>query len=94
VKVQPVAIDYGEAAAEIAWVGAEPAGANAKRVVARPGSIPVVLRFLEPVDPHVAGDRKTLAARAQAEVVESLGVAPPAKAAPSGVGAKPLYGRR
>ena len=94
VKVQPVAIDYGEAAAEIAWVGSEPAGANAKRVMGRPGSIPVVLRFLAPVDPHVAGDRKTLAARARSEVVEALGVGPAAGAAPSGDAPQPLYGGR
>jgi lyso-ornithine lipid O-acyltransferase len=74
VKVQPIAIDYGDLAEEIAWVGEEPAGSNAKRVVSRKGTIPVVLRFLEPVDPHEAGDRKTLAARSRAEVVEALGL--------------------
>jgi 1-acyl-sn-glycerol-3-phosphate acyltransferase len=73
VKVQPVAIDYGPLAQEIAWVGEEPAGANAKRILSRPGSIPVALRFLEPVDPHAAGDRKRLAAESRAEVVEALG---------------------
>ena len=52
-------------ASEIAWVGEEPAGANAKRVLSRPGTIPVTLRFLAPIDPHEAGDRKTLAARSQ-----------------------------
>ena len=36
---------------EIAWVGDEPAGVNARRVLARPGTLPVTLRFLEPVDP-------------------------------------------
>lgn len=72
VKVQPVAIDYGAIAEEIAWVGDEAAGANAKRVLSRPGGIPVTLRFLEPVDPHAAGDRKNLAARARAEVVEAM----------------------
>ena len=86
VKVQPVAIDYGDVAEEIAWVGDEPAGANARRVVSRKGTIPVVLRFLAPVDPHQAGDRKTLAARAQAEVVEAL--------AAFGPGAEPLYAPR
>jgi lyso-ornithine lipid O-acyltransferase len=74
VKVQPIAIDYGALAEEIAWAGAEPAGANAKRVLSRKGTIPVTLRFLAPVDPHEAGDRKTLAARAQAEVVEALAI--------------------
>ncbi len=72
VKVQPVAIDYGEATAEIAWVGDESAGANAKRVLSRRGSIPVALRFLDPLDPAEAGDRKALAAGARAEIVEAL----------------------
>lgn len=85
VKVQPVAVDYGENAEEIAWVGEEPAGANAKRVLSRKGSIPVVLRFLAPVDPHEAGDRKALAASSRAEIVETLGFEDPAQ---------PLYGPR
>ena len=75
VRVQPVMIDYGEIGPEIAWVGAEPAGANAFRVVGRRGTIPVTLRFLEPIDPHEVGDRKILARQAEAEVVEALGSA-------------------
>ena len=86
VRVQPVAIDYGALAEEIAWTGAEDAGVNARRVLSRKGTIPVVLRFLEPVDPHAAGDRKTLAARAQAEVAEAL--------AASAAAAQPLYAAR
>lgn len=77
VRVQPVAIDYGGDAEEIAWIGDEPAGANAKRVLSRRRPIPVTLRFLDPVDPHAAGDRKTLAARSRAEVVEALGAFEP-----------------
>lgn len=73
VQVQPVAIDYGDDAEEIAWIGAEPAGENVKRVVGRRGTIAVTLRFLQPVDPHRAGDRKTLATWAQAEVEAALG---------------------
>lgn len=73
VKVQPVAIDYGDLAEEIAWAGSEPAGANAARVLSRRGSIAVILRFREPFDPHVACDRKALAARAQDEVTAALG---------------------
>jgi lyso-ornithine lipid O-acyltransferase len=86
VRVQPVAIDYGDLAEEIAWIGEEPAGSNAKRVLSRKGTIPVVLRFLAPVDPHEAGDRKVLAARARAEVVEELGAFDP--------GAELLYAPR
>ena len=94
VRVQPIAIDYGDIAEEIAWVGAEPAGANAKRVVGRPGTIPVLLRFLEPVDPAEAGNRKALAACAQAEVVEALGVSILSAPAAFGEDGQPLYGRR
>ena len=82
VRVQPVAIDYGDLAAEIAWAGDEAAGANAGRILSRRGTIRLVLRFLAPIDPHAAGDRKVLAARAQAEIAESLGF---------GAAAQPLY---
>ena len=37
--VQPVAIDYGAACDDVAWVGDESYGANAKRVLARPGTV-------------------------------------------------------
>ncbi|HEX8641218.1 MAG TPA: lysophospholipid acyltransferase family protein [Allosphingosinicella sp.] len=77
VKVQPVAIDYGEAAEAIAWVGSEPAGANARRILSRRGTLPVTLRFLEPIDPHSAGGRKALAAAARAQVVAALGAFAP-----------------
>ncbi|MGQ0590821.1 MAG: lysophospholipid acyltransferase family protein, partial [Sphingosinicella sp.] len=64
VTVQPVALDYGALAREIAWTGDEGSGANAMRVLSRRGTIPLTISFLAPVDPHEAGDRKTLAARA------------------------------
>jgi 1-acyl-sn-glycerol-3-phosphate acyltransferase len=72
VKAQPVAIDYGEAAHDIAWVGDETAPANARRVLSRRGTAQVTLRFLEPVDPATVHDRKHLAAAARAEIVEAL----------------------
>ncbi|MFN3389541.1 MAG: lysophospholipid acyltransferase family protein, partial [Allosphingosinicella sp.] len=79
VKVQPVALDYGEAAHDIAWVGKEGAAANAKRILARPGTIPLTVRFLAPVDPQAAGDRKALAESCRAEILEALdGPAPSA----------------
>jgi 1-acyl-sn-glycerol-3-phosphate acyltransferase len=72
VRVQPVAIDYGDQAHSIAWVGEESAGANVRRVLSRRGTTPVMLTFLEPVDPAVVGDRKALAAAARAEIHEAL----------------------
>jgi 1-acyl-sn-glycerol-3-phosphate acyltransferase len=81
VKVQPVALDYGAAAHDLAWVGDEPGLANLRKVLSRRGTAPVTLHFLAPVDP-ATGDRKTLAAQARAEIVEALG--------PSGGGADRL----
>jgi 1-acyl-sn-glycerol-3-phosphate acyltransferase len=72
VKVQPVAIDYGAAVHEIAWVGRESAKSNVTRVLSRPGTIRVELSFLEPVDPASAGDRKQLAQSSQGEIVDRL----------------------
>lgn len=72
VRVQPVAIDYGALTGEIAWVGDESTGANAKRLLRRSGRIPVTIRFLAPIDPTEAGDRKALAAQARAEIVAAL----------------------
>lgn len=73
VKVQPVALDYGAAADDIAWLGQEPALANAKRVLSRRGTTPVTLRFLPPLDPAGFGDRKALAEAARGEIVRALG---------------------
>lgn len=81
VKVQPVAIDYGAAAHDLAWVGEEAGLANVRKVLSRRGTAEVVLHFLAPVDPE-AGDRKALARAARDEIVEAL--------SPSGGGADRL----
>lgn len=73
VRLQPVALDYGAAGEEIAWVGEEAAAANAKRILSRRGTTPVTIRFLEPIDPAGAGDRKVLAKQARQEIVNALG---------------------
>jgi len=73
VTVQPVAIDYGEATKDLAWLDGETIVSNARRVLSHRGSLKVVLRFLEPVDPHLAGDRKALAARSREAIVAALG---------------------
>jgi 1-acyl-sn-glycerol-3-phosphate acyltransferase len=83
VKVQPVAVDYGAATQEIAWVGNESTGANARKVMSRRGTFQATVRFLDPIDPHEARDRKILAARSRDAVVAAL----PA----SGSGSDPVY---
>lgn len=72
VTVQPLAIDYGAASHDIAWVGGESAKANVKRVLSRKGTTPVTLRFLEPVDPAGMADRKLLAETARQRIVAAL----------------------
>jgi 1-acyl-sn-glycerol-3-phosphate acyltransferase len=76
-RVQPIAIDYGTAAAEIAWVGDEPAGSNTKRILGRRGVFPVTLRFLDPLDPAMFPDRKALATAARDAIVAALDASAP-----------------
>jgi 1-acyl-sn-glycerol-3-phosphate acyltransferase len=82
VKVQPVALDYGAAGADLAWVGDEKALVNVRRVLSRPGTTIVTATFLAPLDPETAGDRKILAVRSRDAIVAALGAAsgPPADA--------------
>lgn len=75
--VQPVALDYGDATATIAWTDGESTADNVRRILSRPGTIPVTLTYLAPIDPAVAGDRKALAACAREEITASLASAAP-----------------
>jgi 1-acyl-sn-glycerol-3-phosphate acyltransferase len=81
VKVQPVALDYGPAGHDIAWVGEESAGGNVKRILSRRGTVPVTVRFLAPIDPAEAGDRKVLAELSRGEILAALGTDPSAASA-------------
>jgi 1-acyl-sn-glycerol-3-phosphate acyltransferase len=81
VEVQPVALDYGAAAHDLAWIGDESGLANVRKVLARRRTTAVTVQFLAPIDP-ATGDRKTLASAARAEIVEAL--------SPSGGGADRL----
>ena len=78
VMVQAVAIDYGAAGPDIAWTGDEPAVANVKRVLSRPGSTAVTLRFMPPMQPSHFHDRKDIANAAFEQVVAALEPSAPA----------------
>lgn len=71
VPVQPVALDYADAAA-IAWAGAEPGTANLRRILARGGRLELTIRFLPPLQGAALRDRKLMAAAAQAEIIAAL----------------------
>ena len=72
ITVQPVAIDYGSAATDIAWTGDEDLGPNAKKVLARPGPLRCIIKFLPPL--AASDDRKLLAVQAQAAIEAALGL--------------------
>ncbi|HEX2763734.1 MAG TPA: 1-acyl-sn-glycerol-3-phosphate acyltransferase [Allosphingosinicella sp.] len=72
VRLQPVALDYGAGARDIAWVGDEAGLDNVKRVLSRPGTLRVRIRFLPPIDPAEAADRKRLAEASRARIVAAL----------------------
>jgi 1-acyl-sn-glycerol-3-phosphate acyltransferase len=80
--VQPIHIDYGASAADIAWVGDEPAAANAMRVLARKGPLSVTIHLLAPFDPASCADRKMLAATARARILASMAQQTPSAIAP------------
>lgn len=74
ISIQPVAIDYGAVAGDIAWVGDESFGANALRLLGRRGRFPVTLHFLAPLSHADFADRKAIAAHSRAEIAAALGV--------------------
>ena len=72
VRVQPVWIDYGTAAAEIAWIGKETGLANVRRILARRRRVPVTIHFLQPFDPAAIGNRKAIAAEARIRIEAAI----------------------
>ena len=72
VMVQPVVLNYGENAEDIAWIGEESGLHNAMRVMARKGSFPLSLHYLEPFSPVDYRGRKAVAAKAREEIERQL----------------------
>jgi 1-acyl-sn-glycerol-3-phosphate acyltransferase len=76
VMVQPVQLDFADMD-DAAWIGDEDYELSVTRFLERPGRLDVTIRFLDPIDPAEAGDRKKLAAMARAAVLHGLsGVRP------------------
>jgi 1-acyl-sn-glycerol-3-phosphate acyltransferase len=80
VMVQPVLLDYGALAPRIGWIGEESGLANAAKILARRGTFPLRLCFLEPFSPEHHPGRKAIAAEArariEAELAKTLGAPP------------------
>jgi 1-acyl-sn-glycerol-3-phosphate acyltransferase len=74
VVIRPVALDYGEAAAEVSWWN-QPAMENVFHLLGRRGTLPVTVNLLEPLDRR--GDRKQLSNAAREAIGETLGLTLP-----------------
>ncbi|GMN04094.1 lysophospholipid acyltransferase family protein [Erythrobacter sp. MTPC3] len=72
VMVQPVLLDYGSVAEWIGWIGEEGGLNNAKRVLARKGTFPLKVHFLEPFSPADFRGRKAIGAEARRRIEEAL----------------------
>lgn len=72
VRIQPVLLDYGEAADAVAWIGTEHGVNNFKRILSRRGTIPLTIHYLEPLDEADTHDRKLIAARVQAAIAAHM----------------------
>ena len=72
VMVQPVMLDYGRMGEEVGWIGNESGLNNAKRLLARRGSFPLKVHFLDPFHPRDFPGRKAIAAESRNRILEAL----------------------
>ncbi len=72
ISIQPVAIDYGNSAAFVAWTEDESVGVNALRVLGRPGGLDVTLHFMNPLNHDDFEDRKAIAAHSRDAIAQAL----------------------
>ena len=72
VEIQPVLLDYGSDAAEIAWVGEEHGLDNFLRILARRRPLVVRVKFLPPLHGAALENRKTIAGAAREAVLREL----------------------
>jgi 1-acyl-sn-glycerol-3-phosphate acyltransferase len=70
--VQPVWLDYGADAADIAWVGEEHGLDNFLRILARGRPIALTVHFLPPLAGEALATRKTIAAAAREAITAAL----------------------
>ena len=69
IDVQPVLLDYGAEAADIAWIGEEHGLHNFLRILARRRRLRVEVKFLAPLAGADAADRKAIAAAARSAML-------------------------
>lgn len=72
VAIQPVLLDYGAEAADIAWVGEEHGLDNFLRILARRKPLSVRVHFLPPLHGQALENRKTIAQAARDAILRQL----------------------
>ena len=72
VAIQPVLLDYGAQAAQVAWTGDEHGLDNFKRILARRRPIALSVHFLPPLEGAALTNRKTIAAAAREAILREL----------------------
>lgn len=72
IAVQPVLLDYGREAADIAWVGEEHGLDNFLRILARRRPVELTVHFLPVLAGGQVASRKTIAAAAREAMLERL----------------------
>jgi lyso-ornithine lipid O-acyltransferase len=72
VAIQPVLLDYGAEAANIAWTGDEPGLANFLRILARSRPVALTVHYLAPLTGPALTNRKTMAAAAREAMRQAL----------------------
>lgn len=72
IVVQPLWLDYGAEAMDIAWVGEEHGLDNFLRILARWRPIALTVHFLAPLTGEALTNRKTMAAAARAAILDAM----------------------
>jgi 1-acyl-sn-glycerol-3-phosphate acyltransferase len=71
-QIQPVLLDYGAEANDIAWLDPESGLDNFKRLLARKRPIPLTIHYLEPLPDAVTHDRKAISEAARAAIAAEI----------------------
>ncbi|WP_447764445.1 lysophospholipid acyltransferase family protein [Sphingopyxis panaciterrae] len=72
-RIQPVFLDYGAEANDIAWLEPESGLDNFKRLLARKHPVPLTIHYLDPLPDAVTHDRKAISEAARAAIAGEIG---------------------
>lgn len=71
-RIQPVFLDYGPDAGDIAWLEPESGLDNFKRILSRKRPIPLSIHYLDPLPDEAEQDRKAISEAARAAIATEI----------------------